>query len=503
VVLALLIAVVVPLAIAQLGRRHLCTAMTEMWTRQVPADVTLPRVPEYLDECSELSAGTVVFIGDRIRRGAHDLGARSDLDTDEGCAALTLALDRETRGSGALRIAADGSLSATRVECLTRALASPALRDTDMGGVVHRKPRCSVEWLGMAGTGDQGTFPYCVPSALAGPECPDPQGGYPNGALLVAPDTLVVHKRVDGHLEARAAPPPTRPDDGAWWPLEPLGPSWIGAQNPARLQEIVSLLDVPALYTQNAPWMRLRTSPDPRPKLVPSERVTAAREPPALPDDPFVAVGRWLSFEASDPLAKDQVEPLRASLEERIVRCQLLQRDFLEAGRNAFSYFASVAADGSVRALWLLDAPKDEDARACSTRAVADLRFPARGHAYIAYVSASVYAMHAKVDAIEVTGVDTADGEHVLKAARALGGAMMDRCYAEALRRDRRTAREVLVKFEVLNGVITSTTYDPDYSSQGPEAACAAKVLRTLKLPALKKPVREFQIEVRFMPAHR
>jgi hypothetical protein len=465
------------LAALQLSTRAATGALATLWTRQLPAGAMLARGDG--DPCDGLVVPEAIFIGPTaITRAGASIGATSLLDTEEGCAAFVLDLDRAPKPSTELRLAFDPQIAYGRVECLGRALASSALRDAKTSRVVRRRPRCAVQAMTTRAGVDEVPFPQCTTLHLAGEECVAPRSDM---AAIATASTLFLAQY------GSVVPYPL----GA----EVIGePSAVGSPDALLLAATV---DAPFAALVSLP-MRMRQYgssagyPGRETWLVPSDLPAPSTLAP-LRADPTENASVVVSSR-SGALDATAVRETLASATERFRTCQTFGSGPAAARSGEVAFRLLVGDGGAVKRVWIDRTIGGPLVGACVSRVLSELRFAPPSEPAVVFATLGVRIVRASIT-VALTDTDgTTSREHAaLAALRVLAEGPLRSCYEADLRRDPHLGGVVRMRVQVSRASKITFAF-ADKSFDDKVASCALDVIRKMTMP----PVATGDYELRF-----
>ncbi len=484
---ALAIALVAaPIQMVRGGAESACAGASTLWTRHLPADVTLPTVYLYSsNDCVDLDPSALLTVGARVRVGDRELGPASLLDRDEGCAQVALAIDRGIPAGHRLRVAVDAATGGGRLECLLRALASPVSADTSTGRTAHRRARCELDWV--AGVVGGEAYPRCVAGALAGDECPRAVAGQRQLAVLSATDVRVWRYALD-RIDVTPIPAAAPLDRFPWPALEQNDQTWVAVVPDARAAQLVALLAAQS-PSPSQPIVAL--------PFVPSSEPGSFPEPPALPvDDPLLRVRGWAYADRQD--GRRVSSSGAGSSGERFARCAMLVPHLLDPADERHGRVSALVARADTPIgpprLWPLDATTDAQATACILATVSAAPRELVGPPGLAAVHADVTVGRASM---EVGAIDFPEGVRVARptlaalqtAVKSRLPAMLSTCFAPALRQHPNLQGGIVLDVRA-RGLVVTGAVPVEPSDVGFER-CVARALVGTRLDAPAEPGRE------------
>jgi hypothetical protein len=495
------LAVVLPAVASMAFAVHSLRELSGAWPAVVPEGLVLPEAASGAPLCDEIEAERVLFVGpSRVVLGRRDLGPISDLDSDEGCAAIVLAIDVAARG-GTLFLAPDSHLRFGPMERLLRALSEAKTGGAPANPARQtRRPRCEVMVLGTSA--NDTSFPACTSVQIASEDCEAQEGRRDQSGqstfddpeierqLLVLSGDEAFYLLSENEASYRRVAAPLAvlriPLRAAGTQAEPRAPSLrrVGrtlAAAPDVLAGEVFGLAVPL----HSLWGSVQM-----PRIVPAERVpdAVAPLPPPAPSAlvrPVTTVRAWAEKELS-PALSDVV----LAAEPKLREC--LEAPDTKPGSQAFRLL--VAADGSVQRVLRQSSPVDD--AGCLVRVLAALRF-APSRATVVAVATETVIRRASASLVLRTEPGE-DRSAQIELRRALRQQVPDllACYAPALEvRNKRVDVEISLEVDA-RGKVTSVSTELRREGNAPLDACLDRVLRKPALPLSPAGSRRLRVRV-------
>lgn len=463
IVLPLLVTFALGSSAVHVATRAPVVALASLWSRELPAGFSPANAGGYA--CESLATSDLVVVGPwSVTRGGKELAKSTELDRDDGCAALVLELERGAKVAD-VRVAFDTTTAWSRVDCLARALASPSLRDPKASHVVRRKPKCALTAVTATGAENAAPYPQCTTLHVAGPECAPPASVTP---VAVTRSHVYV---VDGDGRIASSPiaeidPRVRSSGGA--------PALLVAAAPAaRFADVVGLPG--ALADHGRGGGALET-------WIASPAVAA----PATPASPAPNAGARVtvstSARAASWLDDAALGASVAQVDAGLTSCASLGKG-IPASR-AFGARLLVGADGAVARVWL-DAPALPVAvGACMARVLEDVRFapPPTETFVFANVAVRVVRPRVSLDGIDPGPIVTPSERVKILAAIRVAEAPILACFESALARGAvRVGGAVPVRMQVSHGKVPLAFAEKPFDLK--VAECALVAVRALSMP--------------------